>query len=155
MSEKLIKQLVDRYIAVSYSVNVKAETLVKEQMGDDLTSDQYYVLRYVNEVGPCTSSHLADVFEVRKSAITAMVQRLWEKGLVERTRDKDDRRVVYLTLTVSGDELFQKIEKRIHQLVATFITRFDRAEITQFIETYEKLGQLLTEIQEDRLGEES
>lgn len=140
-----IRDLVDRYIAVSFSVEKKAASLVKNQIGSDLTNDQHFTLRYINQVGSCTSSELAEVFDVKKSAITAMITRMWEKGLIQRTRDENDRRVVYLTLTEKGNELYVKAEEKIHNLVESLINRFDQAEIQQFIETFEKLDKVLSQ----------
>ncbi|MBO9130408.1 MarR family transcriptional regulator [Bacillus sp. 165] len=151
MSEENIKDLVDRYIAVSFSVMNKAETLVKEQIGSDLTNDQHYMLRYINQAGPCTSSELAEVFQVKKSAITAIITRLWEKGLVQRTRDENDRRIVYLTLTDKGKEMYVKTEERIQKLVEKIIKKFGDLEIKQFLEIYEKLNGVLTEIKDGEL----
>ncbi|CAM3477081.1 MarR family winged helix-turn-helix transcriptional regulator [Cytobacillus oceanisediminis] len=153
MSVPNIKELVDRYIAVSFSVEKKAASLVKDQIGSDLTNDQHYTLRYINQVGSCTSSELAEVFDVKKSAITAMITRMWEKGLIQRTRDENDRRVVYLTLTEKGNELYAKTEEKIHKLVESLITRFDQAEIQQFIETFEKLNKVLLESKDFKAGE--
>ncbi|AND42103.1 MULTISPECIES: MarR family winged helix-turn-helix transcriptional regulator [Cytobacillus] len=140
-----IKDLVDRYIAVSFSVEKKAASLVKNQIGSDLTNDQHFTLRYINQVGSCTSSELAEVFDVKKSAITAMITRMWEKGLIQRTRDENDRRVVYLTLTEKGNDLYVKAEEKIHNLVESLINRFDQVEIQQFIETFEKLDKVLSQ----------
>jgi DNA-binding MarR family transcriptional regulator len=151
MSDDKIKQLVDRYINVSFSVTKKAESLIIEQIGSDLTHDQHYILRYINRVGSCTSTELAEAFEVKKSAITAIITRLWEKGFIQRTRDENDRRVVYLTLTDKGNEFFKKTEERIHHLVEEFITQFEESEIEQFIETYEKLNKVLIKIKEAQI----
>jgi len=145
MCEKSIKELVDHYINVSFSVNKIGESLVKEQIGSDLTNDQHYTLRYINKVGTCTSSELAEVFDVKKSAITAIITRMWEKGLIQRTRDENDRRVVYLTLTDKGNELFLKTEERIHSLVESFISKFEQSEIVQFLKTYDKVNEILLE----------
>lgn len=145
MCEKSIKELVDHYINVSFSVNKIGESLVKEQIGSDLTNDQHYTLRYINKVGTCTSSELAEVFDVKKSAITAIITRMWEKGLIQRTRDENDRRVVYLTLTDKGNELFLNTEERIHALVESFISRFEQSEIVQFLKTYDKVNEILLE----------
>ncbi|MBT2687477.1 MarR family transcriptional regulator [Bacillus sp. ISL-47] len=153
MSVPNIKELVDRYIAVSFSVEKKAASLVKDQIGSDLTNDQHYTLRYINQVGSCTSSELAEVFDVKKSAITAMITRMWEKGLIQRTRDENDRRVVYLTLTEKGNELYAEAEEKIHKLVESLITRFDQTEIQQFIETFEKLNKVLLESTDHKAGE--
>lgn len=151
MSRDHILDAVNRYIDVSFSVTKKAEALITEQIGSDLTHDQHYILRYINRAESCTSTELADVFEVKKSAITAIISRLWEKGFIQRTRDENDRRVVYLTLTETGNEFFQKTEEKIQQLVEQFITRFEPTEIEQFIETYEKLNKIILELKDRQM----
>jgi len=150
MSNQDIRSLVDRYIAVSFSVTKKAEALIKGTIeNDELTCDQHYMLRYINNKSSCTSTELAEAFEVKKSAITAIINRLYDKGLIVRTRDDNDRRVVYLTLTDQGKGLFDETEDKVHKLVESFIERFDEQEIKQFIETYEKLNQVLIEAKDN------
>lgn len=143
----------DQYITISFSVNKKAESLVKGQMDDDLTCDQHYTLRYIYQIESCTPSDLAEVFGVKKSAITAMVNRMWKKGWIQRTRDEMDRRVVYLTLTDAGKELYLKTETRIHKLVESVLQNFDQTEVEQFLGTYEKLFRILSDYKSIRLEE--
>lgn len=76
-----------------------------------------------------------------------------DKGLIERTRDMADRRVIYLTMTASGKELFLEVQKKIHLLVESIITQFEETEITVFINTYEKLAQILDDKKKEELGE--
>ncbi|WP_374120551.1 MarR family winged helix-turn-helix transcriptional regulator [Neobacillus sp. PS3-40] len=149
----MIQNLIDRYIAVSFKVTKKAESLIKEQIGNDLTNDQHYILRYIYQSKECTSSELADVFEVNKSAITAIINRMVDRELIKRTRDENDRRVVYLTLTDEGNTLFKKTEDRVHCLVKSIITKFNMEEIKNFIQTYEKLADKLIETKQDQVEE--
>ncbi|WML44118.1 MarR family transcriptional regulator [Neobacillus sp. PS3-40] len=153
MDELMIQNLIDRYIAVSFKVTKKAESLIKEQIGNDLTNDQHYILRYIYQSKECTSSELADVFEVNKSAITAIINRMVDRELIKRTRDENDRRVVYLTLTDEGNTLFKKTEDRVHCLVKSIITKFNMEEIKNFIQTYEKLADKLIETKQDQVEE--
>jgi DNA-binding MarR family transcriptional regulator len=153
VEEITIQELIDRYIAVSFKVTKKAESLIKEQIGDDLTNDQHYILRYMYQSKECTSSELAEVFEVNKSAITAIINRMADRGLIKRTRDENDRRVVYLTLTDEGITLFEKTEDRVHCLVKSIITKFNREEIQNFIQTYEKLADILNSSEKVQLEE--
>lgn len=153
MEEIMIQELIDRYIAVSFKVTKKAESLIKEQIGDDLTNDQHYILRYIYQTEECTSSELAEVFKVNKSAITAIINRMADRGLIKRTRDESDRRVVYLTLTDEGNILFEKTEDRIHCLVESIITKFNIDEIQHFIQTYEKLADILNSNEKVQLEE--
>jgi DNA-binding MarR family transcriptional regulator len=149
----MIQELINRYIAVSFKVTKKAESLIKEQIGDDLTTDQHYILRYIYQSKECTSSELADVFEVNKSAITAIVNRMVDREWIERTRDENDRRVIYLTLSKKGINLFEKTEERIHCLVESIINQFNREEIQNFIQIYEKLAGILETCKKDQLEE--
>lgn len=149
----MLKELVDKYITLSFSVMKNGETLIRGEIGSDLTTDQHYVLRYIYGVQSCTATELAEVFDVKKSAITAIINRMWVKGLIKRTRDLKDRRVVYLTLTEQGLELFHKTEEKIQNLVKSLINKFDFDEIQQFIKTYEKLNSVLEDYKNKRLGE--
>jgi DNA-binding MarR family transcriptional regulator len=150
MEDNLVQELINRYIAVSFTVDKKAESLIKEQIGDDLTNDQHYILRYIYRAGECTSTELADAFEVNKSAITAMINRMVDRELIKRTRDEDDRRVVYLTLTDEGNKLFEKKEEKISELVKSFITKFEEKEIQDFLKTYEKLAAILMKMKKEK-----
>ncbi|EZP76410.1 MarR family transcriptional regulator [Parageobacillus genomosp. 1] len=142
-----IHDLVERYLSVSFIVMRKAAALVKCELDEDMTNDQYYLLRYIKKKAKCTSTELASMFGVNKSAITAMTNRLVKKGLIQRTRDQNDRRVVYLTLTERGDEWITETEEKIHKLVESFITKFLEEEIEAFIQTYEKLACILQEME--------
>lgn len=147
MNRKKINELIKRYLDVSFVVTKRAEELVKCEMDPDITNDQHYILRYISQKEKCTSSELAEIFCVNKSAITAMTNRLVEKGLIRRIRGRHDRRVVYLALTEKGSRLFKETEEKIHQLVESFITKFSEAEIESFIKTYEKLANILLELE--------
>jgi DNA-binding MarR family transcriptional regulator len=153
MNNKLIQELIDRYVSVSFQVHRKAEALIKGQISDDLTNDQHYILRYIHQSGECTSSKLAEAFEVNKSAITATINRMVDRGLIQRTRDDNDRRVVYLTLSDKGNELYQNAHEKVQLLVESIITQFEETEIKTFINTYEKLAKVLNNKKKVELGE--
>jgi DNA-binding MarR family transcriptional regulator len=49
---------------------------------------------------------IADILSVAKSAVTKTVDRLEDRGLLDRERDPGDRRTVYATLTPQGQRVF-------------------------------------------------
>ncbi|MNN93510.1 MarR family protein [compost metagenome] len=67
---------------------------IKDRIPECLTNDQFLILRSINSQELCTSTSLAESFAVGKSSITAIMNRLDEAGLIERTRDENDRRQV-------------------------------------------------------------
>jgi DNA-binding MarR family transcriptional regulator len=147
LQRRNIDDLIERYLSVSFIVMKKAAALVKCELDEDMTNDQYYLLRYIKKKAKCTSTELASMFGVNKSAITAMTNRLVKKGLIQRMHNQNDRRVVYLTLTERGNEWITETEEKIHKLVESFITKFSEEEIETFIQTYEKLARILQEME--------
>ncbi len=146
MNDAAMNELVDRYIQYAHEVWKVGEALVREEIGERLTTDQLYILRYISKKLKATSTELADEFCVQKSAITAIITRLVEKGLIGRTPDPADRRIIYLTLTEEGTAVFKKMQEKVFKLTKSFITKFDPDEIDHFIRTYEKLAKILREM---------
>ena len=143
INRKEIDQIIDRYVSINFSVNRKFDQLIRQEIGDVLTTEQHFTMRHINNVHVCTSTELAVVFGVKKSAITPIINRLVEKGWVERTRDEKDRRVIYLTLTIDGKLIFGEMEKKIQSVIESVISKFDHTEIQNFLDTYAKLDGLI------------
>src|SRR5436853_3344453 len=65
-----------------------------------LTLAQYRLLAMIGG-GASRASHLAGQLALAKPTVSATVDTLVERGLVERTTAADDRRVVHLSVTTS------------------------------------------------------
>ncbi|MCQ4087132.1 MarR family winged helix-turn-helix transcriptional regulator [Saccharibacillus sp. JS10] len=139
------KKLIDRFLDSWLSIEREMGSVVRRQMPLDLTNDQYYLLQHIMQHGPRTSSELADTFKVVKSSITAIVTRLVDRGLIERTRSEEDRRTVYLSLTESGQQIAQQVEQRISEAVGGYLSHFEEQEISMVMSAFERLAELVIE----------
>jgi len=76
-----------------------------------LTPGQYDVLRvlYVADA-PRTCSQIGERLIHRAPDVTRLIDRLVERGLVERRRDRIDRRRIYVELTAVGRRLMKQID---------------------------------------------
>lgn len=78
----------------------------------DLTVPQYHTLLHLKHCsGMCKMSDLARATHQSAASLTGIVDRLLEKGLVERGRPDDDRRQVIVGSTIRGRELLSTIEQ--------------------------------------------
>jgi DNA-binding MarR family transcriptional regulator len=145
MNNAQLSSIIQRYEEASFIVTRRINAAIRERMSEDLTLDQYAVIRYMRKRERCTSSELADTFCVGKSSITAIITRLFDKNLIERLPDEKDRRVTYLRLTDEGRRVSDEMEDRIRELLTKYLQHFDQDEALRFIETYEKLGRVLLE----------
>ena len=77
----------------------------------DLSPPQTIVLRFLDEPRPMGA--LAQLMHCDNSNMTGIVDRLEERGLVERTAAENDRRVKLIALTDRGRELREELQRRI------------------------------------------
>jgi DNA-binding MarR family transcriptional regulator len=74
-----------------------------------VTPPQWRVLSTLAANGEQTVSALGQLMAVETPAITGIVTRLEQTGLVERVHDADDRRVVKVSLTAEGRDIVQSL----------------------------------------------
>lgn len=60
------------------------------------------VLGYLSRMGSSTLTEAAQKLCVSKPQMSVLADRLVEQGLVERTRDEEDRRVTWIAITPAG-----------------------------------------------------
>lgn len=66
------------------------------------THGQIRLLRSLNKRQRCTMQELADLLGVAAPTVTAMIKRMLTQGFVERIRDEQDWRVVWISPTERG-----------------------------------------------------
>jgi len=74
----------------------------------NLTGPQLVCLHTLAEEGPLTARALADRVHVNPSTLVGVLDRLEGKGLVERRRDRKDRRSVSLKMTERGEQFVRQ-----------------------------------------------
>lgn len=73
-----------------------------------LTYPQYLVMAVLWEKDGRTVGEIGEKLLLESSTLTPLLKRLETAGMVRRTRDQDDERVVRIQLTPQGAELKQK-----------------------------------------------
>jgi DNA-binding MarR family transcriptional regulator len=146
--EEQLGSLIDRYERATLVVTRRMAALLRDTIAGDLTLDQYNIIRHINRRRMCTATELSEIYCVGKSAITAIADRLAEKGLIRRTPDRNDRRVIFLSLTQKGEQLCETLSGRIQQVLSRYLSHFTTEEVSTFIGTFEKLARLLEKAEE-------
>lgn len=138
-AEEWINRYVNAYMVVTRQINAR----LRDTFGEGLTNDQFLILRLIDGQEKCTSTYLAEAVAVGKSSITAIINRLDEAGMIERTRDENDRRQVYLTMTEHGQRVYRTSEKQMQEVISPYLFDFEDKDIEQFIMMFEKLAFLM------------
>jgi DNA-binding MarR family transcriptional regulator len=88
-----------------------------------LTSEQFGVLASIKSRGPLRPTDLALILERTPNSMSMLIDRMVKAGLVRRTRDRKDRRVVTVSMTEKGktavDPAITAGWEFIHEVVST------------------------------------
>ena len=106
----------------------------------DLTAQQYNALRLLRGEHPATMPTLTLARRLVSPApdITRMLDKLEARGLVQRRRPADNRRVVQVGITHAGRELLKQLDEPVRQCGRRQLGHLSPAQLTQLTELLRK-----------------
>ena len=109
-----------------------------------VTPAQFTILRLLKASGGgCTVSQVAKTLQVTPSAITPLSDKLVAGGLVQRTRDTEDRRVVRLEITPKGKSTTAELEQTKRETIAKYVFALHEDELRTLIAIFGKIASSL------------
>ena len=90
---------------------------------------QLHILYTLQRTGEMTMSHLADILNVSLSNATGLIDRIEERGFVERTRVAEDRRVVLIRVTERGSRALEEIDALNEDLLRSVLGSLGRSQL--------------------------
>jgi DNA-binding MarR family transcriptional regulator len=97
-----------------------------------LTGAQFAVLKNVADGTAETAADLCRTMHYDTGSMTRMLDRLEEKAVLRRERCTEDRRVVFLRITESGDELLPQLRVAAVRVLTRQLGGFSPAEVDAF-----------------------
>lgn len=77
-----------------------------------LTEAQFTTAMLIRFFDNPTMTELSQVLSISMPTLTGIIDKLVKNEIVERNRDENDRRVVRVSVTDSGDEIIRKIHEK-------------------------------------------
>jgi len=115
-------------------------TIFQDGMGDvQLTPTQYAALVKIRDLGQISQNQLGRLTAMDPATIQGVVQRLAARGLVDRTPDPHDRRLMQLRLTAKGRALVQAAIARGIDITEATLAPLSEAERPVFLSLLRKL----------------
>lgn len=104
-----------------------------------LTGTQYNALRILRGAGPngLPCREIGERMITHDPDITRLLNRLEDRGLVERTRDKSDRRVIFGKVTSAGVKLLREMDAPLEKRGREMLRHVSQEKLKQLIELLE------------------
>lgn len=128
-----------KYLSPVHRVTRQIGIYFEERL-PDLAGVEGHLLSYLVPYGPCTVSELVRVFGVKHSTMTSILDRLEERGLLERTANAEDRRSFLVGLTRKGKTSAAKIDKMVKELEQAIDARITKADFVAFERVIAAIG---------------
>lgn len=90
-----------------------------------------HVMWLLQHHGDLPMSRVAEMLDVSFSNATGIVDRMEERGLVERVRVPDDRRVVLVRIAAHGIQALEEIEAVKHDRLQAILGHLDAAQLSR------------------------
>ncbi|MFP4212182.1 MAG: MarR family winged helix-turn-helix transcriptional regulator [Alkalispirochaeta sp.] len=121
------KQDTSAYVLSTLRQIIRAIDIHSRQLSKEygLTGPQRIVISEIGQYGPMTIGELARRISLSQATVTTILDRLELKELAERTRDKQDKRRVYVDIT---DKARTILETHPNFLQEAFVRRFNALE---------------------------
>jgi len=107
-----------------------------------VTPGQYGVLRCLWDENAQTAKRLADRLVLDGSTITGILDRMEQKGLIEKQTDPKDRRAMQVMLTPKGKKLQKPVSEAIETANRRALLRLNQTEAEFLKNVLEEIGSI-------------
>ena len=116
---------------------------------NEISMHQMMFLKYLERIGTCTPSDIAQQFRITLGAVTGFVDRLYKLGLITRTRSEEDRRVVLIQLSPQGIEPLNAFERERKLKFARIFEKLDGQQVAELNRSLEQLKSVLDDLEKN------
>ncbi|WP_423189515.1 MarR family winged helix-turn-helix transcriptional regulator [Alkalibacterium sp. f15] len=128
-------------LTILLKASTSVEKVVKKDMSSyGLNATEFTVLELLYSKGKQPIQKIGQQVLLASSSITYVVDRLEEKGFVNRIADENDRRVTFCELSDLGEKLMEKIFPRHAEKIAELFEGCSKKEILELQSTLKKVG---------------
>jgi DNA-binding MarR family transcriptional regulator len=108
-----------------------------------ITGPQLWALKTISQNESLSLSDLSERMYLHPSTITGVIDRLERKGYVTRSRDKVDRRVIYVQLSAEGKRLAKRAPNPAQGKMIYGLKNLKKRELNLIYDSVQKLVKIM------------
>jgi DNA-binding MarR family transcriptional regulator len=136
----------EKHLQMLYALSKRRESLAIANKNTHFKDTELRLLAEIvqakNEGERLISTQLATRLGVTRSAISQIVNRLEERGIVKRVDDEVDRKIAYIELTEDIVELYKEDLQQYLQQIGAIVSEFGEERFTLMCDMLEEFNRL-------------
>ncbi|EXG84411.1 DNA-binding transcriptional regulator, MarR family [Lacrimispora sphenoides] len=121
-------------------MDIEQQAIITQEF-TNITNNDMHVIEAIGIGEPKNMSAIARELSVTVGTLTIAMNSLVKKGYVTRQRGKEDRRVVYISLSEKGKEAYEHHARFHQEMIAGVVAGLNENEIEVLIKALTKLNQ--------------
>jgi len=106
---------------------------------ENMSTTELYVFLFVGSEGRTMNSALSKEIGISRSNVSIATKSLLKKGLIEMNHDEDDRRFIYITLSQSGRDTFDRFLDTFGRIIASVSSKLPESDAEKLNESFEMI----------------
>jgi len=125
----------EAFLSLQRTASLLMRGLSRQLRHYKVTPSQYNVLRILRGASPdaLTCSAIGDRLVTPGPDVTRLVDRLVQRGLVERNRDTHDRRVVQVSITERGREILAALDELVDAQIGKLLAPLGERDLGRLV----------------------
>lgn len=115
------KKVINELLVEVFHHILSIEGQMLRDRGVDLSMNEVHVLEAITKTKEPTMTNIAGRLRITVGTLTTAINRLVQKGYVDRKRDKDDKRKVYVFLTQKAYRIMKTHEEFHEEMINAVI----------------------------------
>ena len=137
----------DSFHYLSMANHMMVQKKLMEQLKDTgLTLGQPKVLDYLKDHDGASQKEIAAGCLIEAGSLTSILNRMEEKGLIERKMLNGNRRTIHIFMTESGKKNQKLVEETFEKIEETALNNISEEEQKVFMEIFHRIYRNLAEI---------
>jgi DNA-binding MarR family transcriptional regulator len=129
---EIIDLIVENIVAVMPIFHRKILNVLDDGMSSGLSHYHFAILGILSKWDALPISELCRKLLISKSQMTMMLDKLVEQGLVTRSPDESDRRMIRILITSKGKSALNRALENIRASIAQKIDRLEKGDVELF-----------------------
>ncbi|MBO2723308.1 MULTISPECIES: MarR family transcriptional regulator [Lactiplantibacillus] len=134
LNQQQIKNQFESLTTLQAIQNQAYQMLVQGLAKTEFSMREWGILVYLEQHGQATASELADAFTVTRTLISRNTWRLIQDNLIQSQVNPNDRRIVWLSLTVNGQERVQEGVRQVQANLKAFNQSHNLEKLAKYVE---------------------
>lgn len=102
------------------------------------------ILFEINHSGPCTAREIKNTIKMDEGYLSRIIEKFVNRGIIKRSKSKEDARVYILSLTSKGHQIFASLNSASENEIKKLISTITKKQLGELVKGMQSIREILS-----------